>query len=199
MIRLRRLNSTRNKTKIHAFPAKWSCGTPDPYLKRSLQRRLHCEDPEQEKRGQKDRNAARIAKKAREAARSMAPARKHAPCSMRWLSCLTASSQSAPIAMGRGDPELRFWRARRGTGGAKRGRFSRRSERGPQSPEVYLFPLVVCSRGRRLCFHGLASVSVCRVRMLGAGRGCVRHAHAVTRMHFFASANGKVSFLLLEK
>ena len=131
MIRLRRLNSTRNKTKIHAFPAKWSCGTPDPYLKRSLQRRLHCEDPEQEKRGQKDRNAARIAKKAREAARSLAPARKHAPCSMRLLSCLTASSQSAPIAMGRGDPELRFWRARRGTGGAKRGRFSRRSEGGP--------------------------------------------------------------------
>jgi hypothetical protein len=193
MIRLQRLNSTRNKTKIHAFPAKWPYGTPDPYLKRSLQRGLHCEDSDQGKRSQKDRNAARIAKRARESARSLAPARKDAPCSMRLLSCLTASSQSAPIATGRGDPELRFWRARRGTGGAKRGRFSRRSEGGPQSPEVCLFPRLCAPVGGAFASTALlpfqCAVCVCSVYKGGPGEACVMPP--VTRMRFFASANGK--------
>lgn len=83
-------------------------------------------------------DTATTAKKPREMARSFTKARKHAPCSMRRLSCLTASSESAPICRGKRRSRAQIMRARRGAGGAKRGgRFSRQSEGGHL--KVYLF------------------------------------------------------------
>lgn len=171
---------------------------PDPYLKRSLQRRLHCEDPDQEKGSQKGKNAARIARKRRETARSFASARKARTLLHEEAELLHGVLGVNPHCRGKRRSRAPIRRARRGTGGAKRGRFSRRSEGGCP-------PLVVCAPvgAFALLFQGLASVygwsrsrlkselkcAVCRVVCFGAGGG--KRASRRTQLHFFASANGK--------
>jgi hypothetical protein len=126
---------------------------PDPYLKRSLQRRLHCEDPDQEKGSQKGKNAARIARKRRETARSFASARKARTLLHEEAELLDGVLGVSPHCRGKRRSRAPIRRARRGTGGAKRGRFSRRSEGGCP-------PLVVCAPvgAFALLFQGLASV-----------------------------------------